>query len=94
MYGIRGYVWLVGQGRPVYVQGKGEFTTKEDALARIDAVENMFTLYQTSLNKERTITVCNTVFKLESVQAIQLQTYVPNRDKLPGPADVSQYHLQ
>lgn len=93
MYGIRGYVWLVGQGRPVYVQGKGEFTTMEDALSRINTVENMFTQYQTSLNKERTITVCNTVFKLESVQAIQLQPYVPNHDTLPDPASVSQYRI-
>ena len=73
IWGIRGYVWLYGNTKPVYVQQTNSYKSREAASSRIDAITTQYERYLRGESKEVLITICNTTFKLETVQAIQLE---------------------
>lgn len=78
MYGISGYVWVTGSSRPIFVKQEKVSDIEGNVHSVIADTLAIFNQYQNGSLKEKTITICNTVFKLEDIQAIQLSLYNQN----------------
>ena len=74
MYQVTGFVWLVGNSKPIFVKHNRSFDTLENANSYVQGVKDIFNQFQEGSLKERTITVCNTLFRLESIEAISLES--------------------
>lgn len=74
MYQVTGFVWLVGNSKPIFVKHNRTFDTLENANSYVQGVKDIFNQFQEGSLKERTITVCNTLFRLESIEAISLES--------------------
>ena len=74
MYQVIGFVWLVGNSKPIFVKHNRSFDTLENANSYVQGVKDIFNQFQEGNLKERTITVCNTLFRLESIEAISLES--------------------
>ena len=73
MYKVHGFVWLVGNSKPIFVKHNKTFDTEENANSYVQEIKSIFQQFQEGSMKERTITVCNTLFRLESIEAISLE---------------------
>lgn len=73
MFQVTGFVWLVGNSRPIFVKHNKTFDTLENANSYVQGVKNIFNQFQEGVMNERTITVCNTLFRLESIEALSLE---------------------
>lgn len=78
MYGISGYVWVTGSSRPIFVKQENVSDIDDNVHSVIADILTIFNHYQDGSLKEKTITICNTVFKLGDIQAIQLSLYNQN----------------
>lgn len=80
-YGIRGYVWVTGQSRPIFVNQPNYYETMENAKAKVEHINETFERYAKGDMSNSTIVICNTLMKLDCIQAIQLMA-VENKEKV------------
>lgn len=73
MLSVSGYIWVKGNSKPIFVKHSARFTESE-AKEYINSIQTKYDEYQKNAIDDKTIVICDTIFRLESVEAISLTT--------------------